>query len=79
MPGKTLYFKIQVQQYRSCLNLEANSYCYFPLFTYINAGHILEVHMLFLSFLLVELVPRVRGFWVLNMHATRFDKKKKLF
>ena len=39
---------------------EANCYCYFPLFTYINAGHILEVHMLFLSFLLVELVPRVR-------------------
>ena len=24
-------FKIQVQQYR-CLNLDANCYCYFPLF-----------------------------------------------
>ena len=51
--GKTFYFKIQVQKYRSCLNLDANCCCYFPLFTYVNAGHILEVHMLFLSFLLI--------------------------
>ena len=31
-PGEMFYFKIQVQQYRSYLNLDANSYCYFPLF-----------------------------------------------
>ena len=41
-PGKTFYFKIRVQQYRSCLNLDPNNYFYFPLFIYINGGHILE-------------------------------------
>ena len=35
--------KRKVQQYRSCLNLDANFYCDFPHFIYINAGHILEV------------------------------------
>ena len=42
VPGKTFYFKIPKQQYKSCLNLDANFYCYFPLFIYTNAGHILE-------------------------------------
>jgi len=41
VPGKTFYFKIQVQQYR-CLNLDADFYCYFPLFIYTTAGHISE-------------------------------------
>ena len=36
-PGKTFCFKIQAQQYRSCLNLDANCCCYFPLFMY-NRG-----------------------------------------
>ena len=36
--GKKFYFKIQVQQYR-CLNLDANCYCYSPVFIFINAGH----------------------------------------
>ena len=54
--------KRKVQQYRSCLNLDANFYCDFPLFIYINAGHILEficTCMLSLSFLLVESVRMV--------------------
>ena len=58
-PGEMFYFKIQVQQYRSYLNLDANSYCYFPLFICINAGHILEficTCFFSLSFLLFELV-----------------------
>ena len=54
--------KRKVQQYRSCLNLYANFYCDFPLFIYINAGHILKficTCMLSLSFLLVESVRMV--------------------
>ena len=54
--------KRKVQQYRSCLNLDANFYCDFPLFIYINAGHILKficTCMLSLSFLLVESVRMV--------------------
>ena len=54
--------KRNVQQYRSCLNLDANFYCDFPLFIYINAGHILKficTCMLSLSFLLVESVRMV--------------------
>ena len=54
--------KRKVQQYRSCLNLDANFYCGFPLFIYINAGHILEVIctcMLSLFFPLVESVRMV--------------------
>ena len=33
----TLYYR-----YKSCLNLDGNCDCYFPLFIYTNAGHILE-------------------------------------
>ena len=62
VPGKTLYFKIQVHQYRSCLNLDTNCYCYFLLFSIYKCRPYFGIylHMLFLSFLLVELVPWVR-------------------
>ena len=61
--GEDVLFQNTGTTIRSCSNGDANSYCYFPLFIYINAGHILEficTCQLFLSFLLVELVPMVR-------------------
>ena len=75
-PGKTFYFKIQVQQYRSCLNLDANSYCYFALFIYINAGHILEF-ICICFFSLFSWLSCSDGkslcYLILNMYASRFS------
>ena len=45
----------------TCLILDANCYCYFPLFIYKGRPYFgIYLHMPFLSFLLVELVRMVR-------------------
>ena len=60
IPGRTFYFKIQVQKYTR-LSFDANCYCYFPLFIYKCRPYFgIYLHMPFLSFLLVELVRMVR-------------------
>ena len=59
VPGKTFYFKIQVQKYTR-LSFDANCY-YFPLFIYKCRPYVgIYLHMPFLSSLLVELVRMVR-------------------
>ena len=81
MPGKKFYFKIHVPQYR-CLNLDANCYCYFLLFIDINAGHIWNLFAHAFSLFSLGWVCSDRKrlcYLILNMHATRFSKKKKTF
>ena len=60
--GEEVLFQNTGTKIYTCLILDANCYCYFPLFMYKCFG--IYLHVPFLSFLLVELV---------RMHATWFS------
>ena len=59
--GEDALFQNTGTKIYTCLILDANCYCYFPLFIYKCRPYFgIYVHMPFLSFLLVELVRMVR-------------------
>ena len=59
--GEDTLFQNTGTKIYTCLILDANCYCYFPLFIYKCRPYFgIYVHMPFLSFLLVELVRMVR-------------------
>ena len=59
--GEDVLFQNTGTKIYGCLSLDANCYCYFPLFIYKCRLYFgIYRHMPFLSFLLVELVRMVR-------------------